>query len=106
MIDARRRLAGALRRGRRYEEAATCWRELLEIPRCPRHVAREANEALAIHHEHRVRDLEAAKTFALQSLDAGENRAWRDGVRHRLARLNRKMLASGRLTFPSSTLTP
>ena len=107
-IDARRRLAAALRRGRRFEEAAACWRELLEIPGCPRHIAREANEALAIHHEHRIRDLDAAKTFALQSLEGGENRTWRDGVRHRLARLDRKITTSaiGRLTFPSSSSTP
>ena len=34
---------------------------------CPAGCAREATEALAVHHEHRARDLEAARTFALQS---------------------------------------
>ena len=39
----------------------TCWRELLDIRGCPPAIVREATEALAIHHEHRVRDLPAAR---------------------------------------------
>ena len=68
-IDALRLLALARRRTRRHEEAASCWRALLEIRGCPPAIVREATEALAIHHEHRVRDLPAARLFALQSLE-------------------------------------
>jgi hypothetical protein len=35
-----------------------------------------------IHHEHRVRDLAAAKAFALRSLEHGTPRGWHDAVRH------------------------
>jgi uncharacterized protein YprB with RNaseH-like and TPR domain len=107
-IDALRALASALRRERQFEAAAICWRQLSELSGCPAHVAREAKQALAIHHEHRLRDLATAKTFALQSLDGDNNRAWNDAVRHRLARLERKMdgAASGRLQFPSLPSRP
>ena len=42
-------------------------------------VAREAAEALAIHHEHRVRDLESARGFALRTLDHGPPGTKRSG---------------------------
>ena len=58
---------------------------------CPAPIAREATEALAIHHEHRVRDLAAAKTFALRSLEAGTDPGWTNAARYRLARLERKI---------------
>jgi len=112
-IEALRALALLHRRARRHEEAARCWRQLLEAPACPASFAREANEALAIHHEHRVRDLVGAKTFALRSLTGegnGKNgEGWNDAVRHRLQRLERKMAAgppSGRPLFPSWPLPP
>jgi uncharacterized protein len=90
-VDALRALALASRRARRYEEAADCWQQLLDVRGCPPHVAREATDALAIHHEHRRRDLAAAKMFALRSLEAGTRPARSDAARHRLARLDRKM---------------
>ena len=97
-VDALRVLATLLRRARQYDEAAACWRRLLEVPSCPPGAAREANEALAIHHEHRVRDLAAAKMFALQIVG-------NDAVRHRLQRIDRKIRKmtspSGRPLFPS-----
>jgi uncharacterized protein YprB with RNaseH-like and TPR domain len=103
--EALRALAVLARRGRRFSESADRWRDLLDVPGCPPHVRREATEALAIHHEHRVRDLETAKRFALKSLEAGAgtNAAWGDAVRHRLARIERKMV-SGRSTLPSLPL--
>jgi hypothetical protein len=61
---------------------------------------REATEALAVHHEHRERDLEAAKAFALRSLEAEAQPAWTRAVQHRLARLDRKL----KLTEPPSSL--
>jgi uncharacterized protein YprB with RNaseH-like and TPR domain len=96
-IEALRSLAYLSRRARRFDEAADYWRRLLEIPGCPPQVIREATEALAIHHEHRARDLPAAKAFALRSLiasveaEAPRSRARDLAARHRLARIERKM---------------
>ena len=90
--EAIRALALSARRGRRYNDAAARWRQLLELQGCPAAFRREATEALAIHHEHRDRDLAAARMFALKSLEAGTEKAWGDAVRHRLARLERKLV--------------
>jgi uncharacterized protein YprB with RNaseH-like and TPR domain len=90
-VEALRSLATMLRRSRAYVEAAGCWRQILDLPACPRPIAREANAALAIHHEHRLRDLAAAKDFALRSLEHGAHQGWQNAVRHRVARLERKM---------------
>jgi uncharacterized protein YprB with RNaseH-like and TPR domain len=90
-IEALRLLALAWRRARQYDEAAECWFDLLEIRGCPPAIEREATAALAIHHEHRRRDLAAAKIFALRSLDSAPAPAWRDAARYRLARLERKL---------------
>jgi uncharacterized protein YprB with RNaseH-like and TPR domain len=90
-VDALRSLACAARRARRYHDAAACWRELLDVPICPRNTAREALEALAIHHEHRIRDLGAARAFALGSLEAAGRTSASERARHRLARLERKL---------------
>lgn len=95
-IDALRALALAWRRIRQYDEAASCWRALLEA-NCPRHIAREATEALAIHHEHRVRDLATAKVFALKSLVAGMPAS--AALQHRLARIERKIEQCSNLKF-------
>jgi len=108
--DALRSLALVFRGARRFEEAAGCWSRLLELPGCPDRLACDATEALAIHHEHRLRDLVAARTFALQTLERagpGGGAARNEAVRHRLARLERKMgpLVSGsRTSTPSSSL--
>lgn len=90
-VEALRSLALMLRRSRSYDHAAGCWRQILDARECPRHIAREASAALAIHHEHRVRDLAAAKTFALRSLEHGTPPRWHDAVRHRVARIDRKL---------------
>lgn len=89
--EALRALARAARRRRKYDEAAELWREVLHVPACPPEAAREAHEALAIYHEHRLRDLEQARSFALRILDEPAGSAWADAVRHRLARIERKM---------------
>jgi hypothetical protein len=104
-MEALRALALGARRLRRYGEAAARWREVLDVAGCPAHVRREATEALAIHHEHRERDLATARMFALKSLEAGTAAAWGDAVRHRLKRIERKMI-SERPLFPSSLLPP
>jgi uncharacterized protein YprB with RNaseH-like and TPR domain len=96
-IDALRGLAIAWRRVRQFDDAANCWKALLEIRGCPAHIACEATEALAIHHEHRLRDLPAARALAVQNLETVENgtrawgKTWSQAVRHRLARLDRKL---------------
>ena len=90
-IESLHALALAWRRARQHEHAASCWRELLAAPACPPTVAREATDALAIHHEHRLRDLASAKLFALRSLEWGVRPASRAAVQHRLARIQRKM---------------
>jgi hypothetical protein len=98
--EALYRLALWHRRERRFTEAATIWREVVDLtePRGVRRMLgmralrRFAAEALAVHHEHRDRDLDSARElalFALEEAEAGGRVA--EGVRHRLARLNRKI---------------
>ena len=98
--EALYRLGLRCRRDRRFDEAAVAWREIVtltESASCRRRVGMNqlrqfALEALAIHQEHRERDLDAARELALFALtdeDAPASRA--DGMRHRLARLDRKL---------------
>ena len=91
-VEALRATAIMLRRLRRYEDAAATWRDLLAAAdgSSPAY-AREASEALAVHHEHRVRDLEKARDFAVQSLSLHGTPARKQATRHRLARLDRKL---------------
>ena len=99
--EALYRLGLRYRRSRRFAEAAECWRGLLELtePRPGRRLEAAASslrqfaaEALAIHHEHRVRDFGAARELALFALEESSGSGARaDGVRHRLARLDRKI---------------
>jgi uncharacterized protein YprB with RNaseH-like and TPR domain len=96
-IDALRGLALAYRRARRYDDAAACWSALLGAS-CQANVEREALQALAIHHEHRARDLASAKAFALRNLTRMQSQprpAWRQAAQQRLARIERKMSAYG-----------
>jgi uncharacterized protein len=89
--DALRACAVLLRRQRRHEDAAAAWRRILELRGAPPNITREATDALAVHHEHRLRDPLSARTFALQSMKLTQTVARRDAVQHRLARLNRKL---------------
>ena len=108
--EASYRLGLRCRRERRFEEAAACWRRILDLSK-RRGAARKADlstlrefaaEALAVHHEHRVRDFDTARElaqFALEEVGVEQNRQKRaDGIRHRLARLDRKIAkTSGQL---------
>ena len=94
-VESLRVLAVALRHARQYAEAARYWQRILDVRSCPDHIAREASDALAIHHEHRVRDLTSARTFALRSLEHESRPAGNEAIRHRLDRIDRKL---GRLT--------
>ena len=96
--EALYRLALRHRRERRFVEAAAIWRDVIDLtePRAVRRMAglgelrQFAAEALAIHHEHRERDLGSARELALFALEEADGRR-ADGMRHRLARINRKI---------------
>jgi hypothetical protein len=89
--EALRCYAVICRRQRRYAEAAEAWQRILDLRRCPPHIAREATEALAVHHEHRLRDPRSAQQFALRSLGFDTSASRQHATRHRLARLERKL---------------
>jgi uncharacterized protein YprB with RNaseH-like and TPR domain len=90
-----RALATICRRQRDYADAAAAWRRILELRDGPPAIVREATEALAVHHEHRLRDPLAARSFAMRSLRLPATPARRDALQHRLARLNRKLGDTG-----------
>ena len=52
----------------------------------------------------KMRDLDAAKMFALRGLEAGTESAWGDAVRHRLARIERKIVSASRPLLSSLPL--
>jgi uncharacterized protein YprB with RNaseH-like and TPR domain len=87
---ALQRLAVRLRRDRLYGEAAHVWEDLLGDA-AAEPLRREAAEALAVHHEHRLRDLRAARRLALAALAASRDAAGEQALRYRLARLDRKI---------------
>jgi hypothetical protein len=89
--EAWRAYAVLSRRERRFADAAHAWRRILELAECPAVIRREASEALAIHHEHRLRDLQAARTFARQLLTLSPTSSRQQATQHRLARLDRKL---------------
>jgi uncharacterized protein YprB with RNaseH-like and TPR domain len=90
-IESLRVLAMSLRRARLHSDAARCWRRILAVRGCPAHLAREASDALAIHHEYRVRDLTSARRFALRSLETGMQPTRQHASTHRLSRIERKI---------------
>ena len=95
--ESLRRLALVRRRDGRMAEAASAWQDLVNTPGCSSTFRREAREALAIHHEHRSRDLQTARAYVLDVLaeDTAERR--REQAHYRLRRIERK-IALRRLT--------
>ena len=93
--DALYELATLLRRGRRFVEAAATWRDLLALGHGRSRAARDAMHALAVHHEHRDKDLRAARAVALRALQAERDPGQREVVRYRLARIDRKLAEPG-----------
>jgi uncharacterized protein YprB with RNaseH-like and TPR domain len=89
--DALRWLALHRRRTRRFEDAAAAWQQLAVIPGIDAELRREALEALAVHHEHRAKNLEQAREYALSALQLAGDAARAEEVRHRLGRLSRKL---------------
>jgi len=88
------RLASLYRRQRHYSDAADAWDRLLTLPQVPDRLRREASVALAVHHEHRLRDPRQAQWFARHALEAESQPARRLVVQHRLTRLRRKIDAT------------
>jgi hypothetical protein len=94
------RLGLRARRDKRFREAAAAWRQIVALtePVAARRqqglaqLRQFAVEALAIHQEHRERDLESARELALFALNDDDPPPARTrGLRHRLARLDRKI---------------
>ena len=91
--EALRRLALRRRRERQYDEAAAAWQRLLDLP-LPGQGAGlefEAVHALAVHYEHRSRNLQAAHALVLRALGGTHNPGVHESLRYRLARLERKL---------------
>jgi uncharacterized protein YprB with RNaseH-like and TPR domain len=102
--EALYRLAVRLRRSRRFDEAAAAWCQLIDLtePRARRHgmlgdLRQIAVEAMAIHQEHRTRDLAGARELALTALEEAGGQS--PSIHHRLSRLDRKLA-----TRPPATL--
>ena len=84
------RHARLLRRHRRHDEAVAAWLPVLDGAHRPfSAIERRAAEALAIHHEHRAGDLEAAKQYA-EVVRAEVSGHHMIDVDHRLGRIARK----------------
>jgi uncharacterized protein YprB with RNaseH-like and TPR domain len=95
------RLAVLLRRASRHHDAAAAWQEVLDLSDRRAElspIARRAAEALAIHHEHRARDLRKARQYAEALRTAASGRK-REQILHRLGRLERKLKLSDRLNW-------
>jgi uncharacterized protein len=89
-------LARLLRSQRRYDEAAAHWTELTGLRGCRLGLKHEAEEALAIHFEHRRRDLERAQGWAQRARAAELTRSGLDRLDRRLERLKRKLSGASR----------
>ncbi len=87
-------LAVLMRRARRFEDAAAAWRELLLLVDRRSRISSEAVEALAIHHEHRARNLRTARALAQKALVHERDPLKRASLTHRLERLDRKLAQS------------
>jgi uncharacterized protein YprB with RNaseH-like and TPR domain len=90
-LEALRAFARLARRERRHTDAARAWKCLLDARHTSTRAMSEAAEALAIHHEHRLRDPQTARALALSALPLQATRARVRAVEHRLARLDRKL---------------
>ena len=90
------RLAVMHRRARRYDEAAAAWQHVLDLVPASRRMLtpleRQAVEALAVHHEHRARDLDRARGYA-EALGAASTGRHRVDSERRLRRIARKLEA-------------
>lgn len=97
-LEAVRGAARLYRRDRRHQDAVFAWKAIADAAGdSPMTI--EAVTALAVHHEHRTKDLDAAKRFATLALDA-RSEFRRAAAQYRLARIERKLQRpQGRLQF-------
>jgi uncharacterized protein YprB with RNaseH-like and TPR domain len=92
-------LAVLRRRQGRHADAAAAWQEVIVLAAedetwfTSEALERQAAEALAIHHEHRARDLAAARRYAQSLRKRVTGRAAAD-LDHRLGRIERKIQAT------------
>lgn len=93
--ESLRRLALLRRRNGRMAEAADAWQDLVSTPGCSSSLRREAREALAIHHEHRSRDLQTARAFVLDVLSDHTAVRRHEQAEYRLRRIERKIAVRG-----------
>lgn len=87
------RLAVLLRRRERHDDAAKAWKGALALSADRPHLAamhQRAAEALAIHCEHRSKELTTAKSYAEALRQAAPGRA-AAAADHRIQRLNKKL---------------
>jgi len=89
--EALRAYGVSCRRAGQFDAAAEAWQRILALPGCPAHITKDAAEALAVHHEHRLRNFHAAREFAVHSLELTVSTTRREAARHRVARLDRKL---------------
>jgi uncharacterized protein YprB with RNaseH-like and TPR domain len=89
-------LARLLRSQRRYDEAAACWTDVTAFRGARMGLRQEATEALAVHFEHRRRDLERARGWAERARGGDVTRSAADRLERRLDRLRRKMSGTRR----------
>lgn len=92
------RLALLHRRARRFDQASLAWQRIVDAIAPGRRdlapLERQAVEALAIHNEHRARDLDRAREYA-EALGAVSTGRSAEETARRLGRIRRKM--AGRL---------
>jgi hypothetical protein len=101
--EALHHLAVHHRRQRHHAAAAEAWHGMLDTG-AGQPLVQEARRALAIHHEHRSRNLDAARAFVLHALESERDPAQIDALRHRLARLDRKRHAGREAPPDQATL--
>ena len=90
-IEALRRLARGMRREGRHRDAADAWQQILAFGDGQHPALREAVHGLAVHHEHRSKNLQAARSFAMRAVVTAASETHRVQAHHRLARLDRKL---------------
>jgi uncharacterized protein YprB with RNaseH-like and TPR domain len=90
-------LARLLRHRRDHVPAAELWHELARSRAAHGLLRHEAKEALAVHYEHRARDLGLANRWAREAVEISTSPRQREQLARRLSRLDRKMSRVRRL---------
>lgn len=90
--EALSRVAVHLRRQRQFKAAASAWATILQLGMSPARYEREAMLALAVHHEHRDRNLTAAQAHARRALGIEPTPRGRQALQRRLRRLDEKLV--------------